>query len=403
VLFVATMREWQPPSLTPMWRVMGAVQRAVSQRGSIANTRESTRSTHILDRYLMRQFAAFMGLGLAVAAALFIVVDLFQTFDRYLRIKPPLLFILEHFLFRLPAALHDGLPVVMLVTTVFLFLSLARFHELTAMKAAGLSLYRVSAPILLFGVTVAVTALLFQELLLPRLRELGEEVDRVKIRGELPRHLRSRQRLWMRSSETRFFRVELMSPQTSDLYGVTALEIDKDFRLISRFDARHAHWTQAGWELRDGAFREVQPNGNIDTESFTWVPLDLSEDIEQFTVIQKRGEDMSYWELREYIRKLQTAGFEVKTYLVDLYSKLSFPLVNLVMVLVAIPLSLQSPRGGRIFGIAVAISIMACYLVVHYVALSFARADLLPPVAAAWTANVIFMGIGVALMLRART
>jgi lipopolysaccharide export LptBFGC system permease protein LptF len=73
------------------------------------------------------------------------------------------------------------------------------------------------------------------------------------------------------------------------------------------------------------------------------------------------------------------------------------------MVLVAIPLSLQSPRGGRIFGIAVAISIMACYLVVHYIALSFARADLLPPAAAAWTANVIFMGIGVALLLRART
>src|SRR5207237_543672 len=76
---------------------------------------------------------------------------------------------------------------------------------------------------------------------------------------------------------------------------------------------------------------------------------------------------------------------------------------NSVLVLVAIRLCLQSLFCGRIFGIAVAISIMACYLVVHYVALSFARADLLPPVVAAWTANVIFMGIGVALMLRART
>src|SRR5438034_11078135 len=97
VIFVATMRVCQPPIITPMWRVMGAVQRAVSQRGSTADSREATRSTHILDRYLMRQFAAFMGLGLAVAAALFIVVDLFQTFDRYLRIKPPLLYIFEHF------------------------------------------------------------------------------------------------------------------------------------------------------------------------------------------------------------------------------------------------------------------------------------------------------------------
>jgi lipopolysaccharide export system permease protein len=81
----------------------------------------------------------------------------------------------------------------------------------------------------------------------------------------------------------------------------------------------------------------------------------------------------------------------------------SFPLVNLVLVLVAIPLALQSPRGGRLFGIGLAIAIMAGYLVVHYVALALARADLLPPLIAAWTANVIFMGIGVSFLLRART
>jgi lipopolysaccharide export system permease protein len=157
-------------------------------------------STHILDRYLVREFLVLVGIGLAVAAALFVVVDLLQTLDRYLRVKPPLIFIAEHFVYRLPAALHDGLPVVMLVATIFLFLALSRYHELTAMKAAGISLYRVSAPILLMGLSVAVSAGLFQELFLPRLNELGEEVDRVKIRGQLPRHLQQRQRLWLRSS-----------------------------------------------------------------------------------------------------------------------------------------------------------------------------------------------------------
>src|SRR2546427_5857678 len=143
----------------------------------------------------------------------------------------------------------------MLVATIFLFLSLGRFHELTAMKAAGISLYRVSAPILLMGLSVAVSAMLFQELFLPRLNELGEEVDRVKIRGQLPRHLQSRQRLWLRSSDTRFYRVELLSPATSDLYGVTVLEVGKNFRLENRLDARRAHWTSRGWELSEGAFR----------------------------------------------------------------------------------------------------------------------------------------------------
>ena len=72
----------------------------------------------------------------------------------------------------------------LLVATIFLFLALARYHELTAMKAAGMSLYRVAAPILLLGSGVAILSGLFQELLLPRLNELGDEVDRVKIRGQ---------------------------------------------------------------------------------------------------------------------------------------------------------------------------------------------------------------------------
>jgi lipopolysaccharide export system permease protein len=289
------------------------------------------------------------------------------------------------------------------VATIFLFLALGRYHELTAIKAAGISLYRVSAPILLMGLSVAVSAGLFQELFLPRLNELGEEVDRVKIRGQLPRHLRLRERLWLRSADTRFFRVELLNPGTSDMYGVTVLELDRQFRLLGRLDARRAHWTPAGWELTDGAIREIGTDGTVHTLPFTTTSLVMQEHIDEFTRIQKPVTSMSYWELREYVTKLEAAGFHVKKQLVELYSKLSFPLVNLVMVLIAIPFALQSPRGGRLFGIGLAIAILASYLVVHYVALAFARADLLPPLLAAWTANVIFFGIGTSLFLRART
>ena len=405
-LLALTAREWTPPAMPRLWRGLSGLERLWPRRDATRDVRGAAPgrdSSHILDRYLVREFLTFMGIGLGVAAALFVVIDLLQTLDRYLRVKPPLVFILEHFVYRLPAALYEGLPVVMLVATIFLFLALGRYHELTAIKAAGISLYRVSAPILLMGVSVAVGAGLFQELFLPRLNELGEEVDRVKIRGQLPRHLRVRERVWLRSGDSRFFRVELLNPGTNEMYGVTVLELDRQFRLFGRLDARRAHWTPAGWELTDGAFREIAPDGTVETLPFTTTSLVMQEHIEEFTRIQKPVTSMSYWELRDYVTKLEAAGFQVKKQLVELYSKLSFPLVNLVMVLIAIPFALQSPRGGRLFGIGLAIAIMAGYLVVHYVALAFARADLLPPLLAAWTANVIFLGIGTSLFLRART
>ena len=62
---------------------------------------------------------------------LFLVVDLLQTLDRFLRVKPPFVYILQHFVYRLPAELYEGLPIIVLVATVFLFLTLTRQRELT--------------------------------------------------------------------------------------------------------------------------------------------------------------------------------------------------------------------------------------------------------------------------------
>jgi LPS export ABC transporter permease LptG len=407
VLLVAVAREWKGLRAPWFWRGLLLARehlpnrpRSPFRRIPIAGARDST---HLIDRYVVREHLTFMVIGLGIAAVLFVMVDLLQTLDRYLRVKPPLFYIVEHFVYRLPAALHDGMPIIMLIATIFLFLTLNRSHELTALKAAGISLYRVSAPILVLGLTVAAGAALFQELVLPSLNERGEEVDRVKIRGQLPRHLQSRQRLWLRSSDTRFYRVELLAPGTNDLYGVTILEVDRQYRLTNRLDAQRAHWTPKGWELENGAWRSFEPDGRVQTVPFATTAVELSDEIEDFTRIQKPVSAMSYRELSEYVTRLEAAGYQVKKYLVELYSKVSFPLVNLIMVMVAIPFAVHSPRSGRLFGIGLAIAIMAGYLVVHYAAVSFARADLLPPVLAAWTANVIFLGIGISLFARART
>ncbi len=391
-LLLATLREWRSPRLTLAWRLLELAARwrpRPRRREVLRRTGEARDSTHIVDRYLLRECLLLMAFGLGVASVLFVVVDLLERLDR--------------FPYRLPGALHDGLPIIMLLATIFLFLTLSRHHELTALKAAGVSLYRVSAPILALGLSVSASAGVVQEMVLPILNERGDEVDRVKIRGQLPRHLQSRQRLWFRSSDSRFYRAELLHPGTNDMYGMTLLELNRDFRLVNRLDARRAHWTPTGWELTDGAFREIGADGRVETVPIVSTVLQLQDSIEPFTEVQKSARAMSYRELRDYVARLEAAGFQSRKYLVDLYAKVSFPLMNVIMVLVAIPFALQAPRGGRLAGIGLAIGIMAGYLVVHNVAVAFARADLLPPVLAAWTANVIFAGLGVSLMLRART
>src|SRR2546428_13414556 len=182
------------------------------RHGRLHESPQARHSTHIVDRYLVREYLTFTGFGLAVAAVLFVVIDLLQTLDRYLRIKPPLLYIAEHFAYRVPAALHEALPAIVLVATIFLYLTLSKHHELTALKAAGVSLYRVSVPVVGLGIAAAIGAGLFQELVLPGLNERGEEVDRVKIPGQAPRHLQARLHPGGRSSDLPLVRREHLPP-----------------------------------------------------------------------------------------------------------------------------------------------------------------------------------------------
>src|SRR5260370_12542069 len=110
---------------------------------------------------------------------------------------------------------------IVLIATVFLFLSLTRQRELDAFKAAGISLYRASLPILLVAGAISVLAVAFQEIVLPDINTKAEEVDRVKIRGQLPRHPPRQTRIWYRSSHTPFFPLALPHPARKSLGGPT--------------------------------------------------------------------------------------------------------------------------------------------------------------------------------------
>ena len=132
--------------------------------------------------------------------------------------------------------------------------------------------YRASLPILLVAEAISVGAVMFQETLLPDINARSEEVDRVKIRGQLPRHLQRQTQIWYRSSDTRFFRMAL------------------------------------GWQLTDGVFRRVGPQNRITSEMFDSRLLSMPEHIDDFIQVQNAPDTMSFLELRAYVARLRDGG-----------------------------------------------------------------------------------------------
>jgi lipopolysaccharide export system permease protein len=393
------------------WRLTGLAARlpaprpfSAAEAARLPRPHRPRASTFVIDRYVLRQYVGFLVAGLLVAAVLALVVDLFQTLDRVLRQKPPLPYILQHFILRLPRMLYQGLPIVVLIATLFLFLSLSRQRELDALKAAGISLYRTSLPVLLLAAGLSAGAILFQETILPSINAEAEEVERVRIHGQRPRHLQQQSRIWYRGADSRFYRIELLDPQDRSMNRLTVLALDRDFRPEERIDARRAQWTGERWEVSDAVVRDLRGPGPPRTTVSARMALPTPETLGDFMRLQKPADSMSFLELHDYVQKLRESGNRVGKYVVDMHARLSFPLVNAITALVAIPFALAAPRsGGRAVGVAGALVITVGYWLVHSMALAFAKADLLPPMLAAWTANIVFVGLGTALFLRART
>jgi lipopolysaccharide export system permease protein len=187
--------------------------------------------------------------------------------------------------------------------------------------------------------------------------------------------------------------------------GISIMEMTPQFVMRRRWDARRMRWREVdqSWELRDGVVREFEPGAADRVQPFRELTVKLPERMDDFAQVPRAPDVMNYVELRAYIGRLQDGGHKVGKYLVDLHAKLSYPFAHLIMALVGIPFALQSPRGGRVIGIALCIGLGLGYFLVHSAAVALARTDLLPPIIAAWSANVLFASLGLFLYLRSPT
>src|SRR5262249_33520126 len=161
----------------------------------------------------------------------------------YIRLKPGLGLILLHFLYRTPPFVYQGLHIVMLMSTILLFVGLSRSNELTALKAGGVSLYRVSLPVLGLAIAISLASLGFHEYARPCMNRGAVETAEAKIKRRTMPELRKRTEIWYRgredgAAESRIYHIGLLDPASQRMDNVTVLSLGPDFTMRRRWDAR---------------------------------------------------------------------------------------------------------------------------------------------------------------------
>jgi LPS export ABC transporter permease LptG/LPS export ABC transporter permease LptF len=362
----------------------------------------------LLDDYVLRDFVMYLGMILSAFLVLLLVFTLFELLGDILRNQTPFFVVAEYLLNVSPYLLYSVAPLIMLLAVLITFGLMNRANEITAIKATGTSVYRIVAPVLLAAAILAGGLFFVDQFYLPRTNQRQEALHN-QIKGKPAQTYLRPDRKWIFGQHNDIYYYQFFDPDHDQFGNVTIFQIDPaTFSMTQRIHAERAHWEdrlnrwvfEQGWERSlNGA--AIAANGYRTFEVATFA--DVTEAPSYFKKEVKQYSEMNYEELRRYIRDLQQSGFDVVRLRVQLNKKLSFPLITLIMAVLAIPFSLSAAKKGAITGIAVAVGIAVIYTVVSRLFEAMGDLSQLPPALAAWSPDIIFAMVGAYLILRIPT
>ena len=350
----------------------------------------------IFARYLIREQVKMLFLFLGAFLTIFLVVEAFERTSTIISQKAPLYLGGLYLLYVIPLYLIQSLPFVLLMATMVALGIMGKNRELMAIKVHGVGNYSIVFPLLLVATIVAGVIFIGNEAIIPYSMKKADYIWSVKIKGEEERAFFCLQRIWYRGKGT-IYNIRLLDAKRGTMQGVTIFYLDRDMQLVRRVDASKAQWKGGGWEFYDVTIREFSPEGEIKTKTYKRKRLPLKESLADLQKGAISPEQMSYGELLRYVKKLEKEGYNATRFKVDLYAKVAFPFLSLIMVIIGAPLALlaaQRREGGIALGIIMSLVVGGAYWLAFAIGLALGRSGLLPPTVAVWAPNLFFAAAG---------
>lgn len=365
----------------------------------------------ILDDYVLREFLTTFGLVLVSFVLLLLVFTFFELIGDIIRNHISLLIVGKYLVNLTPNLVYNVMPLCVLIAVLVTFSVLNRTNELTAMKATGISLYRLVVPVLVIAGLLASGLFLFDEFYVPKANRRQEALRSV-IKGKPAQTFLRPGQKWIFGRQDpgepgRIFYYQFFDPDQDRFANISVFEFNPDtFAISKRIYASSAHWEpelhrwifEKGW-VRDVRGEVISGYASFDVRTFS----EITEEPTYFKKESRQSQEMNFGELERYIRDLRQSGIDTMRLRVQLNRKLSYPLIALVMAVLAIPFSLSTGRRGSLTGIAVAIGVAVAYWVVAGIFEAMGNVNLLPAMLAAWSPDVLFGLAGGYLLLRTPT
>ena len=346
----------------------------------------------ILDRYAVRQLLPVWVWCLAVFVFLSCLIDLFEHLDEIIRYHIHATIILQYYLNFVPFVFVRASPLALLLGAAFVAMRLSRHQELLAMNASGTSLLRASVPFLFVGWLASLSVFAVNDLVVPRTSAAYERLQQAAFRGRQSQQ--TLENVAIIDSFNRLYHARSLDLKAKELRDLTILEHDWHNRPTKSLYASRAVWTPHGWLLLYGTIYRVGPGGKLggDPEPFVERLITYPVSLESFIRPEAKPEIMRYAQLRLLIIRLKQTGMaNVRRYAVELASKLTLPLMNVVVCLIGFAGSTQLQLRGNLRGLGMSLGWGLLYYVGVAIGQGMGKEGVLhiPVIVAVWTPHLI--------------
>lgn len=356
----------------------------------------------LTDKYILGKFLYILAFSLLAFVLVVLIVDIVENVDKFIDNKAPVGLIVQYYVLYLPFIIVLVIPVAVLLSTMFTIGGLARYQELTIMKASGLSLYRLSIPLLVSGFIISLVMIIFS--------------DYVMVPAEAQRGLIKKNQIEHKADSEGMLLTNVIKPGQDGwvIYARNYNEKTKviDYALVQKIQnnqieisirASSMVWADSGWLMKNVAKRAFEGDKEISfTKYDSLFSTFLSQTPEIMSHKVKKPRDTRFFELLEMIKLKKLMGQDTARDLVELYLKFSFPFINFIIILLGIPLAANPSRSGGSVGLGLSVIISFLYFVILRAGQSFGYNRELSPLLSVWIGNIIFFVIGAIMFLKAR-
>lgn len=356
-----------------------------------------------LNKYLVSNTLKFLLITEFAGLVLFVTIDFIEHMDIFTNSLDSFLLSLVYIALRLPQYFNLLLPLAFLISMLIFLILMIRSNEIIAARTSGISTLSIMKPFIGLACSLILLSFVIAEWIMPYSANTADYLYRVKIKREDSYVHFKNNRIWFKRDNI-LSNIDYYDAKKDIIKGLTIIELADDFNIKKRVDAKEGAWKDSSWVFKSIIERTFTRDGIQAKKVYPEMKGLIKETPSMLKVGNKNPEEMGYKDLSKYIQRLKRDGHDVRRYLVDLYDKIAFPFINLIMVFVAFTVGLRYSKVKHVAkGILVGVCVGILYWVIHKTCLSFGYAETFPPFFAAWLSNMLFFFLGIIGIVTLRT